>query len=144
MSDASEPASVPEYAGGKSKPNLADWKIVGTDERRTGTYFFLSISSKSGARSTVKARMDGSYLCLNRECIAANKAVWLPGKKDADACLHATFVRDYDRGRESEPTAAPPLSDADFPQDALEGLDDAEDATPDDDQPERREHTPPF
>lgn len=121
------------------------WEIIKRVEYQTGTYFFLNISvGAQRGRITVKARNDGTYLCLTSACLDEVKGRLLHYSDGPySGCVHARFVRDHDRGAPAPHDAEPPP-----PTDSEHADTEATHAGDDDtDAPiidENGEHIPPF
>lgn len=50
--------------------DTSEWEVTASQEYKTGVYYFLNVRHKVEREAvTVKARTDGTYLCLNAECV---------------------------------------------------------------------------
>jgi hypothetical protein len=133
------------------------WDIVGTVEYPSGTYFFLNIATGGQReRVTVKARMDGTYLCLSSSCLSKTRKLLHYADGPYGGCIHARFIRDRDYGAPApHDVEPPPPTDTDHDdteathagtaESTADGtVDTAAEVEPGDEPSEAGGHVPPF
>lgn len=82
--------------------DTSEWEVTASQEYKTGVYYFLNVRHKVEREAvTVKARTDGTYLCLNAECVRLVRPLlsFLDPVDTRAGCIHARFVRGEDGKR---------------------------------------------
>jgi hypothetical protein len=80
----------------------SEWEVISVAENKSGVYYSLNFAHKQGRDAiTVKARTDGTYLCLNAECVRTVRPLltFLDPLSTRAGCVHSRFVRDVDAKR---------------------------------------------